>query len=115
MASVLAHLILGKKRADFSPHWVSPVWIIVVNAAEMDFSKDKVSKKIYRHHTGYSGGLKEKTLGKRMEEDPVSLLRDMVKGMLPRNALRRTVLSHLKIYKGSEHPHGGQKPQILKI
>jgi len=75
----------------------------------------KLAKKMYRRHTGYPGGIREKTAGEYLATQPEEMVRDAVVGMLPRNRLGRQLAMKLKVYRGSEHPHAAQKPEPLKF
>ena len=90
-------------------------YIVVVNAARIKATGNKLKDKVYQHHTGYMGNLKTVTLGKMMEEHPERALMKAVKGMLPKNSLGATMLKKLRVYAGGEHEHSAQQPQPLKL
>ncbi len=108
LASEIAAILRGKNNPKFVPHYDSGDFVVVVNADKIRFTGGKETKKVYYHHTGYIGGMKEKTADKLLATKPEEVLRIAVGGMLPKNPLGRAQLSKLKIYKGSEHPHAAQ-------
>lgn len=108
LASEVAQLLRGKHRPTFTPHMDNGDFVIIVNAAKIKVTGDKLRQKIYYRHSGYPGGLKETTLARMLETRPERVLQAAVKGMLPHNRLSRRILRHLKVYGGSEHPHEAQ-------
>ena len=88
---------------------------MVVNAAKIRVTGNKLNDKLYHRHSGYPGGLRSRTLGEMLERRPEEVIRKAVKGMLPRNRLARQQLTKLKVYAGPEHPHEAQKPTALEI
>jgi len=108
LATQAAQLIMGKHRADFTQHLVAPVYVVVVNASEVAVTGSKETQKLYRHHTGYPGHLKERTLSQQRQKDPRKIVQLAVAGMLPKNGLRKTRMGHLKVYAGPLHPHMAQ-------
>ena len=115
IASEVAALLRGKHKPIFAPHMDTGDHVIVVNADKVVLTAGKVEKKIAYRHSGYPGGLKERSLGDMLERKPEEVIRLAVKGMLPRNRLARQQLRKLKIYAGPEHPHTAQKPEPLEI
>lgn len=105
VATQAATLILGKHRTDFTQHLVAPVYVVVVNAAEVAVTGSKETQKLYRRHSGHPGNLKERSLQQQREKDPRRIIELAVSGMLPKNGLRKKRLTHLKIYTGASHPH----------
>ena len=89
--------------------------MIVVNAAKIRVTGNKLNDKLYYRHSGYPGGLRSRTLGEMLERQPEEVIRKAVKGMLPRNRLARQQLTKLKVYAGPEHPHEAQKPKQLEV
>lgn len=108
LASEVAQLLRGKHRPTFTPHMDNGDFVIIVNAAKIKVTGDKLRQKIYYRHSGYPGGLKETSLARMLETRPERVLQAAVKGMLPHNRLSRRILRHLKVYGGSEHPHEAQ-------
>lgn len=115
MASAIAARLRGKHKPEYTPHVDTGDFIVVVNAAKVRVSGNKVRDKIYHHHTGYPGGMKSISFGKLIEKAPERALELAVKGMLPRNPLGRAMARKLKVYSGAEHPHAAQQPQVLEI
>ena len=114
-ASVVAARLRGKHNPLFTPHVDCGDFVVVVNADKIVLTGRKRQQKIYYHHSGYIGGLKEITAEKLLEKRPEDLVRFAVKGMLPKNSLGRSMFSKLKVYAGTEHPHKAQLPQILDV
>ncbi len=115
LASVVAARLRGKHNPLFTPHVDCGDFIVVVNADKIVLTGRKLKQKMYYHHSGYIGGLKEITAEKLLEKRPEDLVRFAVKGMLPKNSLGRSMFSKLKVYAGSEHPHKAQQPQIFDV
>ncbi|HPL96003.1 MAG TPA: 50S ribosomal protein L13 [Smithellaceae bacterium] len=111
LASEIAARLRGKHKAIYAPHVDTGDFIVVVNAEKVTLSGKKLTDKIYYSHSGYPGGLKEKTAGKILADKPEYLIRTAVAGMLPKNSLGRKMLRKLKVYSGSAHPHEAQCPQ----
>ncbi len=108
LASEAAQLLRGKYRPTFTPHLDNGDFVIVVNAARVKVTGNKMQQKLYRRHSGYPGGLKEIPLPRMLERHPERVVQQAVKGMLPHNKLGRYILRHLKVYGGPEHPHEAQ-------
>lgn len=115
LASQIAMRLRGKNKPIFTPHADTGDFIIVTNADKVVLTGKKWDKKIYYHHSGYLGGLKEITARKLLQKKPEEILRFAVRGMLPKNTLGRRQLKKLKIYTGPEHPHQAQQPKELEI
>lgn len=113
LASDIARLLQGKHKTIFARHMDTGDYVIVINASKMNFTGNKLEDKKYYRHSGYPGGLKERTLGQMMQSKPEEVLRKAVKGMLPKNRLGRQMIKKLKIYAGLTHPHQAQKPEKL--
>lgn len=111
MATQIAILLAGKHRPDFAPNKVAPVYVIVTNTDKVKVSGDKENQKEYHHYSGYSGGLKTRTLKEQLKRDSRLIVREAVSGMLPKNLLRDDRLNHLKLYPGADHPHMAQVNQ----
>jgi len=108
LASEAAQLLRGKHRPTFTPHMDNGDFVIVVNAAKVKATGNKLQQKMYYRHSGYPGGLKETPLARMLETHPERVIKQAVKGMLPHNRLGRKLLRHLKTYGGPEHPHEAQ-------
>lgn len=112
IASDIAVVLMGKHRPQYTPHVDTGEFVIVTNCDKVKFSGKKIDQKIYTWYTGYTG-LKTEPAGRRLQRKPEKVLRDAVRRMLPKNKLGRQMLSKLKIYTGSEHPHASQNPKPL--
>lgn len=110
LASQLAHRLRGKDKPTYTPHLDVGDYIVVVNAEKIRVTGKKEANKIYYRHTGYPGGLREQTLGNLRDAHPDRIILNAVRGMLPKGPLGRQMLSKLKVYAGSEHPHTAQQP-----
>ncbi len=108
MASQVASLLMGKHKPDFSKHLDMGDFVVVVNAAKVRITGNKLQDKKYYRHSGYMGGLKTIPLARMMERRPERVIEMAVRGMLPRNRLGRHVYRHLKVYAGPDHPHQAQ-------
>lgn len=115
LASQVASILRGKNKPTYTPHVDTGDFVIVVNAEKVAVTGKKMDQKMYRHHTGYPGGLKEMTYKQMLEKKPEDIIAQAVKGMLPKNSLGRQMFKKLKVYSGSEHNHEAQKPEMLDI
>jgi large subunit ribosomal protein L13 len=115
LATRIADRLRGKGKAVFTPHVDTGDFVVVVNAEKIAVTGNKLDQKRYYKHSGYPGGLRERTLREQLERQPAEVLRIAVKGMLPRNRLSRQQLTKLKIYVGPEHPHEAQAPTPLEM
>ena len=115
VASKAAHLIRGKHKPEFTPHVDCGDYVIIINAAKAELTGDKLNKKIYYNHSGYPGGLRERTAKVMKEKYPVEMVERAVKGMLPHNRLGRQMYKKLFVYEGSEHNHTAQKPEKMEV
>jgi large subunit ribosomal protein L13 len=114
LATLIADRLRGKGKPAFTPHVDTGDFVVVVNAEKIAVTGKKLDEKMYYKHSGYPGGLRERTLREQLERQPTEVLRKAVKGMLPRNKLGRAQLTKLKIYAGPEHPHEAQAPTLLE-
>ncbi len=108
LASQVAKLLMGKHKSIYTPHLDTGDYVMVLNAAKVKVSGKKVNQKIYYHHSGYPGGLKEVTFQELFSRDPTQVVEAAVKGMLPKSRLGRAMFKKLRVYAGSEHPHHAQ-------
>ncbi|MHB0866272.1 MAG: 50S ribosomal protein L13 [Thermoleophilia bacterium] len=115
LATRIADSLRGKLKPTYTPHIDTGDFVVVVNAERIAVTGKKMEDKIYYRHTGYPGGLKQRTLAEMLEKKPEEVLRLAVKGMLPKNRLGRAQLKKLKIYTGPAHPHAAQKPEEMKL
>ncbi len=115
LATQIAERLRGKGKAVFAPHVDTGDFVVVVNAEKIAVTGKKLDEKMYYKHSGYPGGLRERTLREQLYRQPTEVLRKAVKGMLPRNRLGRAQLTKLKIYAGPEHPHEAQAPTNFEV
>jgi large subunit ribosomal protein L13 len=113
LASRIARVLEGKDKPTYTPNLDSGDHVIVLNAARVAVTRDKLESKLYTRHSGYPQGLKQETLGHLLDRRPEEVIRRAVKGMLPRNRLGAQQLRKLKIYAGPDHPHQAQRPEPL--
>jgi len=114
LSTELAKILKGKNKPTYTPHLDTGDFVIVVNAGKVTLTGKKLKDKIYYHHTGYPGGIKQINAEKLLAKKPTEMIRIAVKGMLPKNSLGRQMLRKLKIYAGANHPHEAQKPIPLE-
>ncbi len=116
LASVIAMRLRGKHKPTYTPHMDCGDNVIVINAAKVLLTGQKLKKKVYYHHTGYIGGIKERTAGAIMAgRFPGRVVEKAVERMLPRGPLGRVQLGNLRVYPGAEHPHEAQQPEKLDV
>jgi large subunit ribosomal protein L13 len=114
LATEIADTLRGKNKPAYTPHVDTGDFVIVVNAEKVRVTGKKLEQKIYYRHSGYPGGLRERTLAEQLARRPEDVIRKAVKGMLPKNKLAAAQLRKLKVYAGPEHPHAAQNPAPLK-
>src|SRR5687767_6589450 len=116
LASVVAMRLRGKHKPSYTPHVDCGDNVIVINADKVVFTGRKREQKVYYHHTGYPGGIKERSAKHILEgRFPERVVEKAVERMLPRGPLFRQILGNLRVYKGAEHPHTAQQPQVLDV
>jgi large subunit ribosomal protein L13 len=115
MATEIAMTLMGKKKPIYTPSIDTGDFVIVINADKFIVTGAKMDDKMYYRHSGYLGGLKERTLKEQLEKKPEEVIRMAVKNMLPKTKMGRAMISKLKIYTGSEHPHAAQNPEVFEI
>lgn len=115
LASTVAQIIRGKNKPFFTPHMDMGDYVVVINAEKIKVSGNKEENKTYFRHSGYPGGITQIKLKQVRMDYPERIITNAVKGMLPHNRLGRKLLKHLKVYKGSTHPHSSQEPQSITI
>ena len=115
LASRVASVLRGKNKPTFTPNVDTGDFVIIINTDKAVLTGKKLENKFYRYHTGYIGGLKEISYKKMMAEKSDLAVYEAVKGMLPKNSLGRAMIKKLKVYKGAEHNHAAQKPEVLSI
>jgi large subunit ribosomal protein L13 len=114
LATEIADTLRGKNKPAYTPHVDTGDFVVVVNAEKVRVTGKKLDQKIYYRHSGYPGGLRERTLAEQLARRPEEVIRKAVKGMLPKNKLAAAQLRKLKVYAGPEHPHAAQNPAPLK-
>ena len=115
LSTRVASVLRGKHKPTFTPNVDTGDFVIVLNTDKVVLTGKKLEDKFYRYHSGYIGGLKEVPYKKLMAEKSDLAVYEAVKGMLPKNSLGRAMLKKLRVYKGAEHNHAAQKPEVLKI
>jgi large subunit ribosomal protein L13 len=115
LAVVLARILVGKHRPEYTPHVDTGDFVIVVNAEKVRFSGNKMETKQYQWFTGYPGGRKLRGVKEMLAKKPGHVIREAVRRMMPKNKLARHQLSKLKIYAGPNHPHQAQQPVALNV
>ena len=115
LSSKIASILMGKNKAQYTPHNDLGDYVVVVNAEKIRVTGNKDIQKKYYKHTGYPGGLKSSTFSEIIEKNPENLILKAVKGMLPKNKLSSSMISKLKVYEGDNHPHAGQNPIKIEL
>lgn len=115
LASQLAKILRGKTKAIYTPHVDTGDCVVVINADKIRLTARKMEQKVYYRHTGYPGGLKSTNAKTLLATKPERVLKNAVKGMLPKNPLGRKMFKKLKVYAGPDHPHQAQQPQPLEF
>ena len=115
LASQVAAILRGKNKPTYTPHVDTGDHVIVINAAKVVLTGKKLDQKVYYHHSGYAGGLKETKYRKLMAEKPEFAVKHAVVGMLPKGPLGRQMARKLRVYAGAEHEHEAQKPTVLEL
>lgn len=115
LASKIATILRGKHKPSYTPHVDSGDFVIVINADKVRFTGQKETDKEYFRHTGYPGGARVRTPREVRVSKPTFMVQNAVKGMLPKGILGRQMGTKLKVYAGSDHPHGAQQPQVLEL
>lgn len=111
LATEIAILLRGKRKVEYCDHLDCGDFVVVINAEKVRVTGKKLDQKKYYSHSGYPGGLKEKTLKEMLARKPEEVIRKAVWGMIPKNRLGRKIYKKLKVYRGPEHPHQAQQPQ----
>ena len=115
LATAIADTLRGKNKPQYTPHVDTGDFVVVVNAEKIAVTGNKREDKKYYRHSGYPGGIKERSLNDMLERRPEEVIRHAVRGMLPRNRLARKQLTKLKVYAGPDHPHAAQKPTPMEL
>lgn len=114
-ATRIADILRGKNKPQFTPHMDTGDFVVVLNAASIKLTGKKGEQKIYYTHSGYPGGVKAIVADDARKKKPEMMVHEAVKGMLPKNILSRRLITKLKVYKGAEHPHAAQMPEVIKL
>ena len=115
LATQIAIRLRGKHKPEYTPHVDTGDHIVIVNAAKIRVTGDKMNQKKYYRHTGYPGGIKETVLSDELENNPERVIERAVKGMLPKNSLGRTMFRKLRVYAGPDHSHQAEQPKALEF
>ncbi len=115
LASQVANILRGKNKPIYTPNMDTGDYVIIINADKVVLTGKKLDQKIYYHHSGYAGGLKETTYRKLLDEKPEMAVRHAVVGMLPKGPLGRQMAKKMKIYAGDQHEQAAQKPEVLDL
>lgn len=115
LATEIATILRGKNKPIYTPHVDTGDFVIVINAGKVRLTGKKLQQKNYTYHTGYPGGLRQVSYSELMEKNPEKIIELAVKGMLPKNSLGRKMYTKLKVYRGTEHGHEAQKPEVYEV
>ena len=115
VAALAASVLRGKNKPTYTPHVACGDNVIIINAEKVKLTGNKLEDKMYYNHSGYPGGLRERTAKTMVEKYPVEMVERAVKGMLPHNRLGRQMYKKLFVYEGNEHPHAAQQPKEIKV
>lgn len=115
LAAKVSNVLQGKHKPTYTPHVDCGDNVIVINAEKINLTGNKLDDKIYYNHSGYTGGLRERTAREMVEKYPVEMIERAVKGMLPKTRLGRQMYKKLFVYAGSEHPHAAQQPENMEV
>ena len=113
LSAQIANILRGKNKPEYTPNSDVGDFVVLINAERIEISGNKSKDKIYFKHTGYPGNLKEINFQDLLNKDPEKVLRNAVKGMLPKNRLNRKIINKLKVYSGENHPHEAQNPEVI--
>lgn len=115
LATEVATILMGKHKPTYTPSIDTGDFIVIVNAEKFAVTGNKMEAKKYYRHSGYLGGIKERTLKEQLDKKPEEVIRTAVRRMLPKTKMGRAMIKKLKIYTGAEHPHAAQNPEVLDI
>ena len=115
IATVAARLLQGKNKPTYTPFIDTGDHVVIVNAAKVKLTGRKEDQKIYRQHSGYEGGLREERAGVVRKRQPIRLVEEAVRGMLPKTKMGDAMYRKLKVYAGSDHPHAAQQPKSIEV
>jgi large subunit ribosomal protein L13 len=115
VAAKAAYVLRGKHKATYTPHQEMGDFVVIINAEKVAVTGAKATDKMYHHHSGFVGGLRTRNFLKTIERHPEEPLMLAIKGMLPKGPLGRRMLTNVKVYGGTDHPHAAQNPQPLEV
>lgn len=115
LATKAATMLKGKHKATYTPHIDCGDYIIITNASKVKLTGDKLNKKLYYNHSGYTGGLRTRTAKEMVSKYPVEMVETAIRGMLPNGRLGRQMYKKLFVYEGETHPHMAQKPVVVEV
>lgn len=115
VAAKVATLLTGKEKPMFTQHIDCGDYVIIINAAQTVVTGNKATGKVYYRHSGFPGGIKQRTFVEQMEQDPAAAITHAVRGMLPVNKLRDERLARLKVYADADHKHEAQQPEVISL
>jgi large subunit ribosomal protein L13 len=115
LSAIVASVLRGKNKPTFTPNVDTGDFVIVINAEKVALTGKKAERKVYYHHTDHPGGLKARTAGDYRQKDPEKLITLSIKGMMPKGSLGRAQMKKLHVYRGEDHQHAAQKPEVLDI
>ena len=114
LAVIIADKLMGKSKVTYTPHTDNGDYVVVINAKNLVVTGNKMTDKMYHHHSGFPGGLKSLKLEEVVEKNPSLAIKEAVKGMLPKNKLAADRLARLRVFDGAEHAHTAQQPKEIK-
>ncbi len=115
LATQIARLLSGKDKTTYTPHVVGGDVVVVINSPLISVTGQKLTDKIYYHHTGHPGGIREISLRDQLAKNPNKVIEHAVAGMLPKNKLQAQMLKNLKVYASTDHPHAPQNPTLIEL
>ena len=115
LSTIIAKLLVGKSKPTYTPHMDAGDYVVVINAKQVPVTGDKERQKIYYHHSGFPGGIKDARLEEVREKFPERIIESAVKGMLPKNKLQADRMNRLRVFAGSEHTHTAQTPKKVEV
>lgn len=115
LSSEVASILRGKRKPIFTPHVDTGDHVIIINAEKIVLTGNKLNQKVFAYHTGHPGGRREISYSVMMDQKPEKVVMTAVKGMLPKNSLGRQMLTKLRVYRGTEHDHAAQMPEVYEI
>ncbi len=115
LATIIAGYLIGKHKPTYTAHMDAGDYVVVTNAANLVVTGNKLEDKMYYRHSGFPGGIKERTLSEQLQKDPTKVIYDAVRGMLPKNKLLDARVKRLKVFPGADHNHSAQTPEKVKV